>query len=536
VAETAIEWTHVPGFKGATWNPTTGCDRVSPGCANCYALTMAKRLKAMGQPSYQRDGDPRTSGPGFGLSMHEERLTEPLRWRKPRAVFVNSMSDLFHEEVTDDFLERVFATMGLAPAHIFMVLTKRPERALEFLRDRRWRQFGHSPNMGGKPCFPIIKGEHREGDIPLPNVWLGVSIENARYTWRAEVLREIPAAVRFISAEPLLGSLFPQYADGRDDADLAAARESELDVRGAREGSQARGLLELPRAARRSDAAPAARSERRQIGLPERASARADGASRAPLDLTGMPAVFVKQLGAKPLDLFDDLGIGVSTERTLRLRDRKGGDWDEWPADLRIREFPRSAVPSRPIGAKAASVSWLRIDDGFAEHPKVMDVSDRAFRLHVAAMCFCARNLTDGELAERSVRMVCALTAATKKHVAELVDAGLWLKRDGGAFEVKDFLEYNPTAEKVKADRDAARVRMSRRRSAERSGERSPTPDPDPSKDQLQTDVQKETFQTTRADARERRCSGGDFFGIWFTRCAPLCGGAASRYAAASTC
>jgi hypothetical protein len=140
-------------------------------------------------------------------------------------------------------------------------------------------------------------------------------------------------------------------------------------------------------------------------------------------------------------------------------------------------------------------VSWLRLDDGFAEHPKLMDVSDRAFRLHVAALCFCARNLTDGELVDRSVRMVCALSSATKKHVAELVAAGLWVKRADGTFGVKDFLEYNPTAEKVKAERDAARVRMRRVRSVERSGERSPTPDPDPSKTKLQPEDQDLTFQ-----------------------------------------
>jgi protein gp37 len=119
---TAIEWTD------ATWNPTTGCDRVSPGCANCYALTLAARLKAMGQPRYQRDGDPRTSGPGFGLTLHPDKLDEPLRWRKPRMVFVNSMSDLFHEEVPFDFIAKVFDVMARAPQHTFQVLTKRPER------------------------------------------------------------------------------------------------------------------------------------------------------------------------------------------------------------------------------------------------------------------------------------------------------------------------------------------------------------------------------------------------------------------------
>ena len=95
---TAIEWTEV------TWNPVTGCDRISPGCDHCYALTLAARLKRMGQPRYQRDGDPRTSGPGFGLTLHEDKLGDPLKWRKPRTVFVNSMSDLFHKDVPEDFI------------------------------------------------------------------------------------------------------------------------------------------------------------------------------------------------------------------------------------------------------------------------------------------------------------------------------------------------------------------------------------------------------------------------------------------------
>src|ERR1700683_1780647 len=116
-AGTGIEWTEV------TWNPTTGCDRISAGCDNCYALTMAKRLKAMGQARYQNDGDPRTSGPGFGLTMHEDSLGDPLRWRKPRRVFVNSMSDLFHPDVSDVFKLDVWQVMAAAPQHTFQVLT-----------------------------------------------------------------------------------------------------------------------------------------------------------------------------------------------------------------------------------------------------------------------------------------------------------------------------------------------------------------------------------------------------------------------------
>ena len=173
MAESSIEWTD------ATWNPTTGCDRVSPGCAHCYALDLAVRLKRMGQPKYQRDGDPRTSGPGFGVTLHERTLTEPLRWRSPRLVFVNSMSDLFHQAIPFEFIERVFEVMVQAEQHIFQVLTKREERMAELAPELPWPS----------------------------NVWMGVSIENRRFVHRADYLREVPAAVRFISAEPLLGPL-----------------------------------------------------------------------------------------------------------------------------------------------------------------------------------------------------------------------------------------------------------------------------------------------------------------------------------------
>jgi protein gp37 len=182
---TGIEWTQAPGFKGETWNPVTGCDRVSPGCAHCYALDLAVRLKGMGQPRYQRDGDPKTSGPGFGLTLHPDKLEQPLRWTKPRMVFVNSMSDLFHEEIPDEYIGQVFTTMAAAKQHVFQVLTKRPERMRDVLRRAQ-----EEMNFG-----------------PLPNVWLGVSIENRRFAHRADLLRETPAAVRFVSAEPLLGPL-----------------------------------------------------------------------------------------------------------------------------------------------------------------------------------------------------------------------------------------------------------------------------------------------------------------------------------------
>ena len=168
-----IEWTD------ATWNPTTGCDRVSAGCDNCYALTLARRLKAMGLAKYQNDGDPRTSGPGFALTLHEDTLNTPYRWRAPRLVFVDSMSDLFHPEVPLDFIQRVFSVMADTPRHTYQILTKRSKRLADFAPDLDWP----------------------------PNVWMGVSVENDRYTFRIDHLRSVEAAVRFVSAEPLLGPL-----------------------------------------------------------------------------------------------------------------------------------------------------------------------------------------------------------------------------------------------------------------------------------------------------------------------------------------
>lgn len=127
-----IEWTE------ATWNPTTGCDRISPGCENCYALTLAKRLKAMGNPKYQEDGDPRTSGPGFAITEHPSALEIPRRWSAPRVIFVNSMSDLFHARVSSEFIRDVFQVMEETPRHTYQILTKRPRRAARMAEALPW--------------------------------------------------------------------------------------------------------------------------------------------------------------------------------------------------------------------------------------------------------------------------------------------------------------------------------------------------------------------------------------------------------------
>uniref|UniRef100_UPI003F495113 DUF5131 family protein n=1 Tax=Nocardia suismassiliense TaxID=2077092 RepID=UPI003F495113 len=198
-----IEWTE------ATWNPTTGCDRISAGCDNCYALTLAKRLKAMGAAKYQLDGDPRTSGPGFGVAFHPDALTEPLRWRKPRRVFVNSMSDLAHARVTDHRIAQVFAVMAVARRHQFQLLTKRPRRLARLLARSDFRGLMSQSTQfddgnGGDDVFDWLDVN---APWPLPNVWVGTSIESDQYCWRADELRRTPAAVRFLSCEPLLGPL-----------------------------------------------------------------------------------------------------------------------------------------------------------------------------------------------------------------------------------------------------------------------------------------------------------------------------------------
>jgi protein gp37 len=171
--KSAIEWTE------ASWNPTTGCSKVSPGCAHCYAETFAERFRGVPGHPYEQ---------GFDLKLWPQRLDLPLRWRRPRMIFVNSMSDLFHERIPDGFIRSVFDVMGEADWHTFQILTKRHVRLAELGATLDWH----------------------------PNVWMGVTIENRRFVHRADRLREVDAAVRFISAEPLLGPLEGLDLDGID--------------------------------------------------------------------------------------------------------------------------------------------------------------------------------------------------------------------------------------------------------------------------------------------------------------------------------
>lgn len=211
-AGTKIEWTE------ATWNPVTGCDWVSPGCDFCYARDLAKRLKAMGNPRYTNDGYDKALKvvtPGFGVTLHPDKLDEPLKRKKPTTYFVNSMSDLFHEEVlkgtvtdrfgaTYPFLAEVFATMVRAKQHTFQVLTKRPRIMAAILSEPMFKMDVNGILL--RECHPVMKGGF---ETPWPsNIWLGTSVEDQkRADLRIPSLLDTPAAVRFLSCEPLLGPI-----------------------------------------------------------------------------------------------------------------------------------------------------------------------------------------------------------------------------------------------------------------------------------------------------------------------------------------
>lgn len=199
---TAIEWTD------ATWNPVTGCSKVSEGCRNCYAAAFAPRLSAMGQDGYTDLPWTARNAPE-NVKLHTDRLDQPLRWAKPRRIFVNSMSDLFHELVPFEFVDRVFAVMALAPRHTFQILTKRPERMAEYLKWPDSRTLQIEAAIGEMSTgIPAAKlGNIQPPALPLPNVWLGTSVEDDRVRRRVDHLRRVPAVVRFLSCEPLIGPL-----------------------------------------------------------------------------------------------------------------------------------------------------------------------------------------------------------------------------------------------------------------------------------------------------------------------------------------
>lgn len=356
MAETSIEWTD------ATWNPVRGCSIVSPGCHNCYAMKQANRFDFVGG-AYEGLTKPGPHGPQWSgqLFLVPDKLQEPLSWRKPKMVFVNSMSDLFHEDVPDKFIRMVFAVMSLSGQHTFQVLTKRAERMAAWFADpenslsacqAEWAvaEINHGDETPtGKSRIrntrSINGAPHRIGDgnhWPLPNVWLGVSVEDQqRADERIPHLLATPAAVRFLSCEPLLGSIDLQLDHECGDPPHGRCPPvPDWVIVGGESGPKARpcgvewieSLIDQCRAA-------------------------------------GVPC-FVKQMGSK---LHHDWGkcekcgkievgdgwdvLGAETHKVFctdchaegyhehKLKDRKGGNPDEWPADLRVREFP-------PIGVR----------------------------------------------------------------------------------------------------------------------------------------------------------------------------------------
>lgn len=281
--QSAIEWTD------ATWNPVVGCDQISPGCAHCYAKAIHDRR----HKAFLAGGNvlvPQYAQPFEVVRPRADRLEVPLHWKTPRRVFVNSMSDLFHEDVPDQFLHDVYAVMEQARQHTFQVLTKRAARMRDYLA---WRYGPDADTPGGR--------------IPSRHIWHGVSVENQHFAdERIPLLLQTPSAMRFISAEPLLGpvDLFEWLLYGNDGARVDYGKLDWLIVGG-----------ESGPGARPFDLAWA-RSLVQQC------------------QVAGVP-VFVKQLGANPVLRLSDL-----VERAPR---GKGGDPAAWAADLRVREFPRSA-------------------------------------------------------------------------------------------------------------------------------------------------------------------------------------------------
>ncbi|MEV3996671.1 phage Gp37/Gp68 family protein [Streptomyces halstedii] len=302
---TNIQWTE------QTWNPTTGCDRISPGCTNCYALGMAKRLKGMGSAKYQTDGNPRTSGPGFGIATHSDAFREPLRWRKPRRVFVNSMSDLFHPGISTPDLHLIFGVMAATPQHSYQILTKRHGRMRSLLNDP---QFEHMARHRAEQVFG--RNPAASWTWPLPNVWLGVSVEDQkRADLRIPALAQTPAAVRFLSCEPLIGPVR---------LNRGHAHCPTHDFAGGFCSSPCPDLILPDWIIIGGESGPGARPFETQWAADLIEDAR-----------LARSAPFVKQLGS--VWARDTYWAGKSV---AAHRDTKGGDPQYWPTDLRIREYP----------------------------------------------------------------------------------------------------------------------------------------------------------------------------------------------------
>ena len=335
MGKTKIEWTKgEDGEAGMTWNPIRGCSRVSEGCRHCYAERLAARsLPGLNSPktglpfaAVMADNHPHWTGK---VELIESMLDLPLHWRKPRKIFVNSMSDLFHEALLDEAIDRVFTVMAMCPQHTFQVLTKRPERMMEYLSGDPQESFynwgalaGDFLGHGADGRVHKFIGEAHSSDYeewigwPLPNVWLGVSVEDRAHKGRIDLLRKTPAAVRFLSLEPLLEDL--------GELDLTGIN---LVIVGGESGPGARPC---------------------DVAWIRSIIQRCKSAG---------VACFVKQLGANPIETDEcDECDGYAENRNgnpcvrcdatgefvseWHFKDRKGGDMDEWPHELRVREMP----------------------------------------------------------------------------------------------------------------------------------------------------------------------------------------------------
>ncbi len=366
---TAIEWTQRPGTKGVTWNPGAGCFPKSEGCAKCYAMRLAARLERMGQAKYRGLTRPTHGTRRLGVWTGEvyagtDELELPLKWKAPRTVFVNSMSDLFYERFSFEWIAAVFGVMAACPRHTFIVLTKWPERALEFYRwlEERCEHPNHHDytvqqlawelldESGRKRLLHPIKGTIKSWPWPLPNVWLVASCENqARADERIPLLRQCPAAVRGVSLEPLLGPIdLSRWVFSREEAISNAMRGSAALNREQADASIGHPLdWVIVGGESGHDARPCDVGWVRSIV----AQCREAGV-----------AVFVKQLGANPsygdreespcpsrgdathcVHWWDGDACCACGDGAMKLRDRKGGDISEWPGDLRVRQWPRAA-------------------------------------------------------------------------------------------------------------------------------------------------------------------------------------------------
>lgn len=337
MAPTNIEW------ADRVWNPVTGCTKVSAGCKNCYAETIAERFWKTQYPpvpvSTRADLDATSTfhrpRKFTDVQTHEDRLLDPLKWRKPARVFVNSMSDLFHEDVPCEFVDRVFAVMALAPQHTFLVLTKRPHVMRAYVdsvdRDLRLPCVSHPRWLGAaEELLSDLRDTTTEvpRTWPLPNVHLGVSVENQQTAdERIPVLLRTPAAIRWVSYEPALGPV--------DFTRIRTSRDYVVTLNALRGTHNAEWGPQIPIGARLDWIVVGGES-----GPGARPFDVAWARSIVQQGKTAGVAVFVKQLGA---NLTGDWQPEVGKILTPRhLRDRKGGDPCEWPEDLRVREFPEA--------------------------------------------------------------------------------------------------------------------------------------------------------------------------------------------------